>query len=339
MTITTSSVRKLGKTGPEVSMIGLGCWAIGGPFLFEGKPDGWGTVDDAESVRAINRAVDLGVTLFDTADVYGTGHSERVLGEALRGRRHEVVIATKFGYTYDESRREITGTDVSGAYIRRACAASLVRLETDYIDLYQLHVGDLDAARAEDVFAVLEDLVDEGKIRGYGWSTDGPDGARLLAGRRRGVAVQFTLNVLSDAPEMVATLDDIELTGLVRTPLAMGLLTGKFDAGSRLPADDVRGSGHSWVTYFRDGRPDPGFLDRLAAVREILTSHGRTLAQGALAWIMARSGRTVPIPGFKSLAQAEDNARAIDHGPLTPAQLAELERLLGRSSPELRVQP
>jgi aryl-alcohol dehydrogenase-like predicted oxidoreductase len=145
----TTTTRKLGRTGPEVSAIGLGCWAIGGPFIFEGKPDGWGTVDDAESIRAINRAVDLGVTLFDTADAYGTGHSERVLGRALRGRRDDVVIATKFGYTYDESRRTITGTDVSAGYIRRACAASLVRLGTDYIDLYQLHVGDVEPAFAD----------------------------------------------------------------------------------------------------------------------------------------------------------------------------------------------
>jgi aryl-alcohol dehydrogenase-like predicted oxidoreductase len=326
----TTAARKHGQTLtlPRGS-IGLGCWAIGGPFRFEGKPDGWGAVDDEESVRAINRAVDLGVTLFDTADVYGTGHSERVLGQALRGRRDEVVIATKFGYTYDESRREITGTDVSPAYIRRACAASLLRLGTDYIDLYQLHVGDVAATAAADVFAALDDLVDKGMIRGYGWSTDDPNCARLLSGRRGAAAVQFTLNVLSDAPNMVAACDETELTGLVRTPLAMGLLTGKFDAGSRLPADDVRGSGHSWVTYFRDGRPDPEFLDRLAAVREILTSGGRSLAQGALAWVLARSPRTIPIPGFKTLAQAEDNAGALGHRPLTPGQMAEIDALLG----------
>ena len=328
--MTTTPTRTLGKAGPEFNAIGLGCWAIGGPFTFEGKPDGWGTVDDAESIRAINRAVDLGVTLFDTADAYGTGHSERVLGEALRGRRHDVVIATKFGYTYDEVRREITGVDVSPAYVRRACAASLARLETDYIDLYQLHVGDIDAATADDVFAALEDLVDEGKIRGYGWSTDDPDGARRLAGRRRAVAVQFSLNILSDARGMLTACDESDLTGLIRTPLAMGLLTGKFDARSRLPADDVRGSGHSWVTYFRDGRPDADSLDRLAAIREILTSGGRTLAQGALAWILARSPRIAPIPGFKSLAQAAENAAALDHGPLTPAQLTEIDALLDR---------
>ncbi|HEX6468941.1 MAG TPA: aldo/keto reductase [Streptosporangiaceae bacterium] len=326
----TTSTRTLGPNGPKLSAIGLGCWAIGGPFLFEGKPDGWGAVNDTETIRAVNRAVDLGVTLFDTADVYGTGHSERVLGRALRGRRDEAVIATKFGYTYDESLQEIIGTDLSPSYIRRACAASLARLETDRIDLYQVHVGEVEPAVADDMFATLEDLVDEGKIRGYGWSTEDTTGVRRLAGRERAVAVQFPINVLDDSPDMLAVSAELELTCLARTPLAMGLLTGKFDAGSRLPADDVRGSGHSWVTYFRDGRPEPDALARLAAVREILTSEGRTLAQGALAWVMARSDLTVPIPGFKSLAQVEDNAGAIERGPLTADQLAEIDELLDR---------
>ena len=326
MTTAITAVRRLGENGPRVSALGLGCWAIGGPFLFEGKPDGWGAVDDAESIRAINRAADLGVTFFDTADAYGTGHSERVLGVALRNRRDDVVLATKLGYAMDEARREITGTDLSAGYVRRACEGSLTRLGTDRIDLYQLHLGDAGAAAAEDTFAVLEDLADEGKIRAYGWSTDEPHRARQLAGRSRAAAVQFRLNVLSDAPEMITACEDLGLTALARTPLAMGLLTGKFGADSRLPADDVRGSGHSWVTYFSGGRPSAEFLGRLAAIRDILTSGGRTLAQGSLAWVMARGA--IPIPGFKSPAQAEDNAGALARGPLTPAQLAEIDALL-----------
>ncbi|MFD0662354.1 aldo/keto reductase [Thermocatellispora tengchongensis] len=287
-------------------------------------------MDDDESIRAIDRAVDLGVTFFDTADVYGTGHSERVLGRALRDRRDAVVIATKFGYTYDEARKEITGTDTSAAYVRRACEASLARLGTDYIDLYQLHVGDTGTAAAEDVFAELESLVDKGMIRSYGWSTDDEERARMLAGRHGAAAVQFAINVLSDVPGLVEVSEEAGLAGLARSPLAMGLLTGKFTAESRLPADDVRGSGHSWVTYFRDGRPDQDALDRLAAVREILTSEGRTLAQGALAWILARGEAMIPIPGFKSVAQAEENAGALDRGPLTPAQMGEIDALLAR---------
>src|SRR5215510_6915265 len=125
--------RTLGRSGIEVSAMGAGCWAIGGPFLFDGKPDGWGPIDDAESIRAIQRAIDLGVTLFDTADVYGTGHSECILGQAINGQRDKVIIATKFGYTYDAARREITGKNTAPEYIRWACEASLRRLQTDHI--------------------------------------------------------------------------------------------------------------------------------------------------------------------------------------------------------------
>jgi aryl-alcohol dehydrogenase-like predicted oxidoreductase len=320
--------RLLGRSGIEVSAMGLGCWAIGGPFLLDGRPDGWGEVDDDESVRAIRRAVELGVTFFDTADVYGTGHSERVLGRALRGVRDEVVVATKFGYTYHERRREIVGNDTSPAYIRVACAASLRRLGTDYIDLYQLHLWSVPPAQADDVIATLDDLVDQGLIRAYGWSTGEPDSARLLATRSRGAAVQHPMNVLRDAPEVLEVCDEHDLASVCNSPLAMGLLTGKFDAASKLPGDDVRGSGHDWVGYFTDGRPRQEFLDKLAAVREILTSEGRTLAQGALAWLWARSERTIPIPGFKTVRQAEENAGAMRFGPLTPGQVKEIAGLL-----------
>jgi len=328
----TSSVRKIGRDGPEVSGVGLGCWAIGGPFLLEGRPDGWGEVDDAESARAINHAVDLGVNLFDTADVYGIGHSERVLGRALRSRRAEVLIATKFGYTYDESRRNVTGVDISPGYIRRACDASLRRLGTDYIDLYQLHVGNVDLTAVDEVFAVLEDLVSEGKILSFGWSTNEPAAIRRLGDQRHAAAAQLELNVLTEADEALAAGEETGLTSLANSPLAMGLLTGKFDAGSRVPENDVRGSGHPWVTYFTGGRPDPDHLRRLAAVREILTSEDRTLAQGALAWVMARGRRTVPIPGFKSVAQAAENARTLERGPLTQRQMAQIDEILNRDS-------
>ncbi len=124
--------RTLGRSEIVVSAVGMGCWAIGGPFWRGDTPVGWGQVDDAESTRAIHRALDLGVTFFDTADVYGAGHSERVLGAALGGRRGEVVIATKFGNVFDEETRAITGADQSPAFIRQACEASLRRLGTDY---------------------------------------------------------------------------------------------------------------------------------------------------------------------------------------------------------------
>jgi aryl-alcohol dehydrogenase-like predicted oxidoreductase len=271
------------------------------------------------------------VTFFDTADVYGAGHSERVLGEALRGRRQQVVIATKFGTVFDEASKQITGADASPAYIRQACEASLRRLQTDYLDLLQMHI-DSPAESLPDILDTLEVLVEEGKIRGYGWSTDDPEKARRFAERPHCSAVQFTLNVLEDNPAMVALLDEWDLAGVNRGPLAMGLLTGKFSAGARLAGDDIRGAGAPWLQYFQDGRPNPAWLARLEAVREILTSGGRSLAQGALAWIWGRSGRTVPIPGFRTVAQVEENARALELGPLTAAQMREVETILGRES-------
>jgi aryl-alcohol dehydrogenase-like predicted oxidoreductase len=321
--------RTLGPSGMQVSPMGLGCWAIGGPFWDGTKPLGWGEVDDAESIRAIRRGLELGVTLFDTADLYGTGRSERVLGRALAGRRDDVVVATKFGNTFDEETRQFTGTDVSPAYVRAACEASLRRLGTDRVDLYQLHVENVDPGQAAAVQEVLEALADEGKIRAYAWSTDDPTLARLFAGGPRFAAVQHELNVLNDVPEMLALCEELGLASIDRGPLGMGLLTGKFQPGSTLAADDIRGTDPDWMTWFRDGRPAPEWLERLAAVREVLTSGGRTLAQGALAWIWARSPRTVPIPGFRTVAQVEENAAAMAAGPLTTAQLAEVGTLLG----------
>src|SRR5215204_69063 len=148
--------RELGTT--TTSAMGLGCWAIGGPFGPDGQAAGWGDVEDEQSIAAIRRGLELGVTFFDTADVYGTGHSEEVLGRALTGARDEVVLATKFGNTFREGTGEMTGTDLTPAYIKRACEASLRRLGTDRIDLYQCHVGDLEASVADDVIATLEQL-------------------------------------------------------------------------------------------------------------------------------------------------------------------------------------
>jgi aryl-alcohol dehydrogenase-like predicted oxidoreductase len=320
--------RTLGRLKAPVGALGLGCWAIGGPFYFGGKPDGWGDIDDRESLRAIQRATDLGIRLFDTADVYGTGHSERILGQALGSGRSQVVIATKFGYTYDEQQRVILGTDVSADYIRQACAASLRRLGTDYIDLYQLHVGSIPQAEAEGVLETLERLCDDGLIRAYGWSTDDPECAKLFLPGARFSAVQHEINVLADTPAMLALCEERQLASLNRAPLAMGLLSGKFNASSTLPSNDVRGAGHTWVRYFREGRPNSEYLQKLAAIREILTSEGRTPVQGALAWIWGRSSQTIPIPGFKTVSQVEELAGAVEAGPLTAGQMQEIQTIL-----------
>ena len=257
--------------------------------------------------------------------MYGIGHSEFVLGRALGAHRDEVVIATKFGYTYDAAQRAITGEDASPDYIRQACEASLRRLGTDRIDLYQLHLGELPVNEAQDAAETLEELVRDGLIRCYGWSTDDPRRSAALAGFPHYTAVQHDLNVLDDAPGMLAVCEHHTLASVNRTPLAMGLLTGKFDAGSQLPSDDVRAS-QPWVRYFADGRPSAASLARLDAIREVLTSNGRTLAQGALGWLLARGPQTVPVPGIRTVAQAEQNAEVIRLGPLGPDEMAEIEK-------------
>jgi len=322
--MSTLITRTLGRSGIAVSGLGMGCWAIGGPAWRDGKPIGWGDVDDAESVRAIHTALELGVTLFDTADIYGAGHSERVLGGALAGLRQRVVIASKFGQLFDEASRQAIGRDASPAHIRRACDASLRRLKTDYLDLYQFHIGDYDLERAVEVRETLEELVAAGKIRAYGWSTDDPARARLFAAGPGCAAIQQRLNIFDGNPEMLAVCEAANLGSLNRGPLAMGLLTGKFTADSILPENDVR---FGWD--FRAGTQAER-LQKLAALREVLTQDGRTLAQAALGWLWARSGQTIPIPGFKTAAQVAENAAALRRGPLTAGQMQEVERILGR---------
>ena len=328
-----SFTRSLGRSGIQVSAMGLGCWAIGGLGWRGETPVGWGEVDDDESVRAIHRAIDLGVFFFDTADAYGAGHSERVLGRALAGRREQVVIATKFSNVFDESTKQMTGSNASPEYIRQACEASLRRLNTDTIDLYQFHNGGYDPDQAGTVRDVLEELVSAGKVRCYGWSTDDPERARIFAEGPNCVAVQHQMNVLNDAGPMVKLCEELDLASINRGPLAMGLLTGKYGADSKLAANDVRGeNAPDWMRYFKDGRPNPEWLDLLEAVQGILTGGGRTLAQGALAWLWARSEQTIPIPGFRTVAQVEENCAAIQLGPLDAEQMGEIDTLLGRKA-------
>jgi len=323
-------IRKLGRSGIEVSALGVGCWGIGGPFVFDGKSDGWGDIDDGESIKAIHRAFELGINFLDTSDAYGIGHSEEIIGKAISGKRNEVVIATKFGFFGNESTKTLHGINIAPDYIERACDASLKRLNTDHIDVYQLHVGDLSISDIESVCTVLDKLVKKGKVRTYGWSTDLAAGAGLFAKRSNCSAIQHTLNIFDDAPQLINLCERQSLASINRSPLAMGFLSGKFTAESLLSKDDVRGAGHSWVTIFKNGKPLPEFLKKLDSVKEILTSNGRTLTQGALAWIWGRSGCTIPIPGFKTIKQVEENAKAMDFGPLSQDQMDEIEQILGR---------
>ncbi|MFG2358586.1 aldo/keto reductase [Streptomyces sp. NPDC048521] len=325
------NTRTLGRSGIDVSALGFGCWAIGGEHqTADGQPVGWGKVDDDESVRAIRRALDLGVTFFDTADSYGTGHSEEILRRALGKRRDEVVLATKWGNVFDPDTRTLIGTDDTPEYARHALTASLRRLGTDHIDLYQFHLADADPVRAAELRDLCEEFVREGLVRAYAWSTDDPERAAVFAAGPHCTAVQHALNVLNDAPRLLELCERSELASVNRSPLAMGLLAGR--RSGTLPAGDIRSRPPAWLQgYEGDGSgADPAWLARIDALRSLLTSDGRTLAQGALAWLWARSPRTVPIPGFRTVAQAEENAGAMAKGPLSPGRLAEIDRVLGR---------
>jgi aryl-alcohol dehydrogenase-like predicted oxidoreductase len=311
----------------KVSALGFGCWAVGGPFSdAAGKPLGWGEVDDDESIAAIRRAMELGVTFFDTADVYGAGSSERVLGRALGNHRDEVVIASKWGNVFDEDTKVLTHSDHSVEYMNKAVRASLRRLGTDHLDLYQLHIAP-SVEEAAPLAEAAADLVKEGLIRGYAWSTDDPERAAAWVGRPGYVAVQHECSVLHDAPEILTLCERHNLASVNRTPLAMGLL-GRRDHTRPATGADIRAQAPEWLRFFTGGVPTPEWARTVDSLREILTSDGRTLAQGALAWLWARSERTIPIPGFRNVSQAEDNAGALAFGPLRPEQMTEIAGLL-----------
>jgi aryl-alcohol dehydrogenase-like predicted oxidoreductase len=331
----TDLERPLGRSGRRTSALGIGTWAIGGPWTFDGRPTGWGAVDDDESVRTLHTALDEGVRLIDTADCYGAGHSERIIGRALgqtpRGLRDEVVIATKFGHVFDEETRSGHGTDVSPEAIRRACAASLRRLGVERIDLYQLHAGVSTPAEAATVVEVLEDLVAEGKVAAIGTSSDAPEIQAVFASSPHACAVQTQINVFGRNDQALLAAEQHGFAALARSPLAMGLLTGKYDLANKPPADDVRRD-TPWWTYF-DDEAMPDWLRRLDQVRGLLTDGGRTLAQGCLAYLWGLHPAIIPLPGARTSRQAVENARAMTFGPLEAEVVKEIDDLLA-GSPE-----
>ena len=322
--------RILGKSKLEVSALGMGCWAIGGPWTWaqpgrDPYPAGWGSTDDGESIRAVHAALDLGVNFFDTAANYGAGHSETVLGRALDGRRAGVVIATKFGHIVNEQEKTVYGDpDLIVENVRTDLENSLRRLQTDFIDIYQLHEGDYSPELAPELQSVLEELVEAGKIRWYGWSTDLVDRARIFAPGAHCTSIQFRLNAIYDNPEMRSVCAEFDLAGINKDPLNKGILTGKFTSTSTFPENDIR----SRADFAGDEMSRR--LKLVDELREILTSNGRTMAQGALAYIWALDERMVPIPGFKSVAQVRENAGALEFGPLTETQVREVQSLVAQ---------
>ena len=320
--------RRLGKSNIEVSALGMGCWAIGGPFWDGKQPLGWGEVNDDESISAVQEAFDSGISFFDTADVYGAGHSERILAKALKDIREDVVIATKFGNQFDENSKQMTGQNATPYYIRSACESSLKRLGTDVIDLYQFHLNDYPIQDAKEVRDTLEQLVKEGFIRYYGWSTDDPIRAALFAQGEHCISVQHQQNIFEDNADMLTLCESEKLASINRGPLGMGILTGKYNDSSVLSASDIRALNPDWLSYFDNGKPNATWLKKLESVRDVLTSEGRSLVQGSLAWLWARSTQTIPIPGIRSVKQAKENAATMVRGALTQSQLQAIKGLL-----------
>ena len=317
-------MRTFERLGWTIPPLGIGTFAMGGTALAGGTQKGWPGVDAAEARRGMELALDAGIGLIDTADVYGAGHAELELGALLGPRREKVLLATKFGKRMDEEKRErLSGDITSPDDVRAACEGSLRRLRTDRIDLYQLHINTLDAATSDGIQEALERLVEDGKIRAYGWSTDSAQCAERWTGSPRFGGVQMRLNVFDGTPELLSLCEREGLAVLCREPLAQGILTGKYGASSQLADGDVRKK--KWdLAEGREAR-------RLATydmLREWLTVGGRTPVQGALGWLMARSPNTLPIPGFKTEAQMRDILGALDHGPLPQKAMDEIAAIM-----------
>lgn len=301
--------RRLGKTGRPVSEIGFGAWAIGAD---------WGTVDDQESLAAMHAAIDAGVTFIDTADVYGDGRSERLVGQLLRERREDLVVATKFGrrvpldvarYTYDNFR----------GWIER----SLENLGTETVDVVQLHCLPWDTYYTPAVFDACDRLVEEGFVRAYGVSVEKVEEG-LKAIEYPGVStVQIIFNAFRQRPADLFFREavDRDVGVIARVPLASGLLTGKFDRASQFAADDHRAYNRHGVS-FDIGETFSGvdFETGLEAVDELrpLVPAGAALAQLALRWILDFAAVATVIPGAKTPEQARANAAAADLPPLSP---------------------
>jgi aryl-alcohol dehydrogenase-like predicted oxidoreductase len=288
--------RALGRTGIDVSEIGFGAWAIGG--------DAWGPVEDAASIAAMRRAIDVGITFIDTADVYGDGHSEELVAEVIRGRRDQVVIATKGGLMGHH--RDPNGPPVydSPKKVREALDESLRRLGTDYVDVYFNHIW-WDSHHETEVFIeALAQLKAEGKARAVGVSTD--DFAYVQHADRDGAldVVQVEYNILNRAAErdILPYAAERGIGVVVRGPLQKGLLTGKFGPTTTFPDGDVRAgwSGEEW--FQRD-------VQRVEQLRE-LEREGQTMGQLALRFVLDRPAVSAAIPGAKTPVQVVVNAAA-----------------------------
>ena len=294
--------RTMGSTGLEVSEVGFGVWTV--------STNWWGKIDQDQALGLLTRAFDLGINFFDTADTYGTGYGEEVLAKALKKQRHEIIIGTKFGYDfYNNVTREghqERPQDFSPEFIRFACEQSLRRLETDYIDLYQLHNPRIGTLEQDEVFETLDELVKEGKIRNYGVAL-GPDIGWFEEGEaamqeRKVSALQIIYSILEQEPaRRFFPIADEENTGLMtRVPHASGLLDGTYSRDTVLDPDDHRS--RRKTEWLERGLSK---LERLDFLTENLTS---TIGQIAIKFALSGSGVASVLPNLTNTPQLEEFA-------------------------------
>lgn len=321
--------RALGYTGIQVSEVSFGTWAIGGS---------WGQTDDRESLNALQTAMDAGVNFFDTADVYGDGHSERLLAQATKGKEDRIHVATKFcrkGDIHDP------GT-YSEATVRAYCEESLKRLGRERIDLYQIHCPPIGILRDGQVFEVLDKLKAEGKIRTYGVSVETVEEGLLCLEQPGVQALQVIFNLFRQKP-MAQLFPEAHAKGvgiLVRLPLASGLLTGKFTAASTFAPDDHRNYNRNGDS-FNVGETFAGlpFEKGVELAQELAwIAEGRgSMARAAQRWILEAPEVSCIIPGFKNTAQVEENLKTLETAGFTQEELVRLaEYYQDRVFPHIR---
>ncbi len=315
--------RELGRTGWRVSTISFGAWGIGG--------DVWGNTDDDESMRALHAAVDLGVNFIDTADVYGDGHSERLVGRLLRERTEPIIVATKAGRRLPSQTAAGYNRENLTSFVER----SLVNLDVPALDLLQLHCPPSEVYDMPEVFGILDDLVAVGKLRHYGVSVELVDDAMRALTFERVQSVQIIFNMfrLKPAEQFFAEAAAHRVGILARVPLASGLLTGKLDARSQFAPTDHRSFNRNGEAFDQgetfSGVPLHVGFAAVEALRPLVPS-GATMAQLALRWILMHPAVTCAIPGGKTVRQIEDNVRAADLPPLPASAMATVQDVYHR---------